>query len=433
MSDLRNAIRRYVHLRAETVLEADAQGAIRRAEERSTTRAFRGWTAQGVAALALVGLVLGLTFVFQSSRHRSAPAATSGQVIALLANNRLSAFDGASASTIWERQLAPSPTVPPGRYVPTGHYIALSPDGSSVYALPLDEARGASRLAVVDSRSGQVRGSYSLAATGAIYGSLAVGPLSGRVYLFGQRPGATVVTVFDPVGGRVLNTWTARSMENWVAKGPVSGDFFIYQGMVSPDEKRLFYSYYGGRLDLAGTDWLDLTAGGLRRCVPPGPGAACLPGFAGFQLYQDGLLVIDPTNAQAGPIEQVDLSGRVKRHVDLQLGSGFIQDFALDAGTNRIYAVGSCGYLGGVSMVDLGTGLVSVLVPPDPPGVINKTIPCGQRVVLLSSSLLVAGRIHFSLADPAASGSLLMIDTATGKIVSRATTVSEPLDIVVFR
>jgi hypothetical protein len=355
-----------------------------------------------------------------------------GRVITLLANNRLAAFDVASGAAAWALALAPPPTVPPD--VPPGHYLALSRDGGSLYALPPDEQRGAVRLAVVDMASGRLRASYSLRATGAIYGSVAVGPTTGRLYLFGQRPGMIVVTVFDPAAGRILDTWTARGMENWQAMGRVSGDFFIYQGAVSPDEKRLFLSYYGGRLDLAGTDWLDITTNGLRRCEPATPGAPCLPGYAGFQLYRDGLLVTTPIDTEQGQIAQVSLSGKLIRRLNLRIGYGFLQDFALDTATDRLYAIGSCLDMGGLSMVDLATGVTKVILARlDPPPVINKTIACGQRLELISSSRLVIAKVGHLVADASTAGSLLVLDTTSGKIERQIRTVSEPLDLVLSR
>jgi DNA-binding beta-propeller fold protein YncE len=356
------------------------------------------------------------------------PAA--GTVIALLGNGQLVAIDASTGTSQWSVTLAPSAFAGSDTYLHSGHYLALSGDGRSVYALPLEDPRGGSTLAVIDTSSGQMRVSYALRGTEAVYSSLAVGSVTGRVYVFGQRSAATVVTILDPSAATVVGSWTARSMANWTAIGPVPGFFFIYQGSVSPDETRLFYSYYGGRMDLSGIDRLDLGPGGLSRCQPPHPGAACLPGWAGFQPYADRLLVTSAVDVRNGEIDDVELDGRVTHRIDLGLGPGFLEDFALDRRGSRLYAVGSCGYVGGLSSVDLVIGQATVVVPAS--STQARSVICGQRSALLPTGHLVIAHVEKLLVNPNGPGRLVVVDPGNGHVLREIPTASEVLDLVVL-
>ena len=369
-----------------------------------------------------------------SQPGQSLPVAVAGagpqEVLSLLADNELVLIPSGGSGIKWQVRLAPAPDISATHgYVGTGHYLALQNRGD-LYVLPPDSYHGGSRLLTVDWRTGKIKQTTTLP-DGAIYGSLAVGPRTGRVFLVGQRAKQLLVTVFDPTRGAVTDTWVVRDMSHWKQQGPVGGDFSIYQATVTQDENRLYYSYIGGLLPIAGLDWVDFIGSAARSCPPPRTDSACLPGLAGFQLYQGDVLLTTGIDTQDGVISRFSVDGKRLNEFHLKLGVGFLEDFALDAAAGRIYAIGSCGYVGGFSVLDIRTG-VSTLLAPTQVGRVNQ-VPCGQRLELNGSNELVVGSVHALLAQPGIPGRLLFISPKTGKVDREVTTTAEPLDVLVLR
>lgn len=249
------------------------------------------------ASMGLVLLTLGAcgtsrpaaTGTSAATREVSAPL---GAAFALLTDNRLVALRPGDGGVIAELQLAPDPGTAD---VGAGHYLASSQDGTRLFAL-LAAPPGAAEqiLAAIDTAASTVRATYAVPREGAIFRSVAVGPQTGRIYLFGNRsttsqpsgavPTAAdvVVAVLDPGDGAVRTRWTVREAAGF--------DWRVYQGVVSDDEQRFFISYHGP--NTGGIDWYDLTAGTPRRCPsPPEANAGCLSAHGSFDLYGGGLLV----------------------------------------------------------------------------------------------------------------------------------------------
>src|SRR5439155_5294524 len=121
--------------------------------------------------------------------------------------------------------------------------------------------------AVLDTATAEPLGSHQLAARGGVFRSLAVGPITGRLYLSGNRAGRVVVMVLDPDTGTVLTDWTARERDG--------RDWSVYQGAVSDDERDLFISYHG--TNTTGIDRFTIVGDGLQRCRGGRrPNAGCL-------------------------------------------------------------------------------------------------------------------------------------------------------------
>src|SRR5207245_350711 len=192
-----------------------------------------------------------------------------------------------------QTRLAPSP--PAGADRSTGHYLVLSGDGRYVFILVPGQLEAPDRLAIVDAETGQVQVTLPLPDT-ATFRGVALGPRTGRVYLFGNAgevvrpPGvdplaprqvSVVVAVLDPARGQVVEGWTARSADGH--------DWRVYHGAVSTDESRVFVSFHGP--DTTGIDWFDLAPDGSHRCPDSSvPGRGCLHGHGGLAIHRAGLL-----------------------------------------------------------------------------------------------------------------------------------------------
>jgi len=360
-----------------------------------------------------------------------APDLQQSTIYALLFDAQLLAVrrDGTKMTEI---SLAPTP---PGVEHVTGHYLALAQDRRQLYVLVPGQPQMPDRIAVVDTATGQLQKTFTLG-NGA-YHSLAVGTQSGRLYLFGNLAGGAIVTLVDPENGAEMATWIAREADGRT--------WLVYQGAVSADERHLYLAYHGP--DTTGIDRFDVAQDGLHRCPPaPYPNSGCFATHGGFALHGDRLLVATGGSV----ILEMDQAGVVRRGVDTGLAGNHLMEFLVDVPAERLYAVGSCGYAGGFSAVSLRGGGVpatltpqgewrwtatppppQVLVPPDPPMTMVKTVPCGERLALGPAGLVVVGKTQVPVPQPNRSGALLLLDTAAGRVVQTITTSSEPLDVLV--
>lgn len=388
------------------------------------------WTFE---ALIVVVLALALPSAVHGSREAgtldSQPRATAvgSLAFALLADNRLVAVSVTTGRVVVQTRLGPPP--PAGAHgewwrSADGHYLALSRDSRTLFVivpgLVPGRPAGIDQLAVIDVATVRVRAVYPLI-RGAAFHSLAVGQVSGRLYIFGDRavggpfatsPADAVVLVMDSIRGRVLADWTARRAEghNW----------FPYRGLVSHDERRLFISYHG--FDTTGIDTFLISRTGLHRCSSPlGPKDGCIKAHGNIELYAGGLLASEGE----GPIYEINAAGRVRRQLDTHLEGNHLLEFVVDQQRHRLYAVGSCVYAGGFSVVDVRTGSARVLVP------LPNYHVCGERLALASSSLLVLAKTQGVIPQIGVGGHLLFLDTYTGHLERSVPTPAEPVDVLV--
>jgi hypothetical protein len=142
---------------------------------------------------------------------------------------------------------------------------------------------------------------------------------------------------------------------------PAGGrDWVVYSASVSPDEQRMLVSYHGART--TGADVLRLAGGGgLTGCglARAAEGTGRVTEVHGLAIDTGGLVIA--TDGQQ-VIELSDSGGAVLRPWDPGLPGNHVMEFARGAGA-RLYVVGSCGYTGGMSSLDMLRGQTRVLVP----------------------------------------------------------------------
>jgi hypothetical protein len=361
------------------------------------------------------------------------PVVLRGKVFALLADNQLMAINVRDGAVMAQYSVAPPPSPDAGRS--TGHYMAPSKDGKRLFILAPGEAGKADNVAVVDAQTAKLLASHSLHDSGDVFRALAIGPSTGRIYLFGDRSGAAIVTVMDPDSGTTLANWIARTADGY--------DWFPYEGAVSFDERVLYISYHG--VDTTGIDRFLISDGGLQRCPPSNrPNVGCIGGHGGFLLYGNSIV----TGDGGGLMFKEDMNGTIRSAFDTGLAGNHLMEFVVDRQTNRLYAVGSCGYSGGVSANDLtagGTytltefGVIKWLVSPAPPVILAapqprrpvKTVPCGQRLALGPDSWLAVGVTARPVPDVSRPGALAILNALTGEVLRTNKTPSEPVDVIV--
>lgn len=265
----------------------------------------------------------------------------STRVFSLLTNNHLVVADIDTGAILAELTLAG----PPARPSQT-RAMAVSPERRTLYAV-VTEASGRARVAVIDTTTLGLVDSIDLGAD-MEYRGLALGPRTGRLYVFANQRGDAVVRVFDPSG--TLQTWLGRKAEGRT--------WFIYQGAVSSDETALYLSYHGP--DTTGIDRFEMQPTGLLRCsVRTRPESGCFLTHGSFALER-GALIASMAEQPIGALDP--LTGARRDEYDLRLEGNHMPEFTVASAVGRIYALGSCGYTGGLSMVDLATKQTQVLV-----------------------------------------------------------------------
>jgi len=360
-------------------------------------------------------------------RVRMAPAQSGFLAYALLANNHVVALSQTDRRTTADQALGTTiqRTSPGLREQFYGHYLGLSPDSKTLYALALDVPGGSHHLVVLDARTLRVKARYALEAD-FTYRSIAVGPLSGHLYLAGSRVGkkslGTIVTVLDSRSGRTIARWLPRHTG--------TADWWTYRVLLSPDERRLYIDYWrGGGF---GLDALKVSSGKLicRRRI--GPYFGCLSSYGGdADVYGKHLLV---GSSKPHMLVELNRDGRIVRTVNTGLGGDAHEgEFAVDARTDRLYQVGSCSYTGGMSVVDLRTGRSHVLDPLGVPGPNRPSKPdntvCGERVAVGSNSLVVIGKSIQVVPESTVAGEVLLLDGMNGRVLTRWKTVAGPADV----
>jgi len=345
-----------------------------------------------------------------------------GTVVALLANRHLLAVNMADGVVRGDLALG---TAPDGQD-DFRHTMALSNDGRMLFVLLPPDEPGTQRLAVVDIQTGQLRTSYLLVEHDVVYRGLSTGPQSGQLYLFGNRVDGTdtravslhtnpealsvVVTVLNPSTGETVRSETVKPAEG--------RQWYVYQGLVSRDEQRIFISYHG--TDTTGIDWFNVTNPGFELCQPLSdlPASDCMRVHGGFALLDDGLLA-----ATGGPLVRIDAGGRIIGELDTPIAErNHVMEFAFDPSTGQVYAAGSCLYAGGLSVAELTSGHAELLKPPSSQGSPSTGQQlCGEQLAIGTDSLLV-------VAQPQ---DLLFLDRHTGRTV-RTTTESPTRDLIVI-
>jgi hypothetical protein len=362
-----------------------------------------------------------------SSDKNSSDGSASGatRVLVLLADARLLAIDPASARIAAEAELGD----PVGAFG-AGRFMAAARDGRTVFALVGGDRGG---IAVVDAGNLRVRARHRLP-PGLVARGLAVGPVSGQIYVFANRAGEAttrfgereqevVVARMRADTGAVVTTSLVR---------PARGrEWRIYRGAVSDDERRVVISYHGADVD--GADWLDVNKSRLIPCAAVATRHACLrPVHGNLEPHRDNVLA-----ARGAPpsMVQLDGRGRVTGSWNTRLAGNHLMEFAVDSRRDRAVAVGSCLYTGGLSDVELNSGHVRVLVGAQPGGLrdpddFSSTV-CGERIAIGSRSTLVI--LKGAGPDPRAGGdgAVLLVASTNGRIAHSIGTPAVPVDVLV--
>jgi hypothetical protein len=204
-------------------------------------------------------------------------------------------------------------------------------------------------LFVVDGGTGQVRAAVALPRD-VDWAAPAV--VDDGVYLAGaDRTGAPMVALVAAAAHQVTDTATVR---------PAAGrDWAVYGTAVFAGGSRLAISYHGEKT--TGIDVMDL--GQLEPLGCPGvpAGAECTTQVHGdLATYSGGLVAA----TGLASLLLLDSTGREVRRLPTGLLNNHLMEIAVDAAHQAVYALGPCGYAGGLARIALPGGPSRLLVRP---------------------------------------------------------------------
>lgn len=341
-------------------------------------------------------------------RVTAGPQPSAARAFSLLANNHLLVVDIVSGATLAELTLAP-----PESQISEVHSMALSSDGKRLFAIVSDDAGGAV-VAAIDTAALKVSASWD-PGRGLQYRGLAVGPRTGRLYLFANRGGEATVRVLDPSG--------VEPMQEWPARAANGRSWLIYQGAVAADESAMFISYHGP--DTTGIDRFAIGASGLTRCAgASAPDSGCFRTHGSFVIGTKDLFA---ATGDAVVFALDPSTGARRGEYDVGLVGNHLMEFAIAPTVGRLYAVGSCGYTGGLAVADLASHQTEVLAASRVVGT-----PCGERIAVLDDgSLFVVAKTARPVPD-LSPGALLVFSSA-GTPVRTIPTSAEAIDLLLSR
>jgi hypothetical protein len=335
-----------------------------------------------------------------------------GSVVALLLDNTLMRIGGSGGAASSEVNLGAAPNrLEPGRYLALGKRAQL-------FVLVRRSGGHADEIAVVDPRTLTEGARYPLEED-AIYRGIVLAS-SGVLYAYGNKPGRlldeasgayeedAVVTALDTTDGSLTTTTVRR------ARGR---DWWTYWGALSSDETTLVLSYHGGcgpgyfHACTGGADMLDVSAGNVMPCETRSwPDSGCLGTVHGaVAAHGDGFV------ASSGSPRVLELDTRGTRTGSLRtrLNTHLMQ---IAMAGPRLYALGSCGLGGGLSMFDLRTRSVRVW-----------TDLCGERLSVGQGGFMALAAN--SQPVPIGAPSRIAIADQSGREVAAVRTDLEILDL----
>jgi hypothetical protein len=317
-------------------------------------------------------------------------------VLLLTASNQLKSLSLATGRVLWRTAL--------GGEIQThftAHIVGLSVDRKRVAVL----VRGSTTSVVlVDVATGSVIVRRLLAA-GLAYHSLAVGPVTGRIYVFSNRdagpdrgptkgpPSDADITVLAPDLSTVIYAQTVRKADGF--------DWYVYEGAVDSSETHVLLSYHGP--DTTGVDLISVEG---NQVVDPcqALGLGCIQSHGGFLVTPARLYLA----TGSAPILETTPSGDPVGETNTGIQNEHIMELTLDSSGERIFISGSCLYSGGLFEVDLKSNQTLTLAR-------QGSQVCGERVLDSTAAMAV-------VLDPDA----LFVSLPSGVLIHRTDGSADP-------
>jgi hypothetical protein len=294
-----------------------------------------------------------------------------------------------------------------------GNRLVLGGNGTSLYVLIGGLPDGGDRVDLIDVRRMRVERPIGLP-EGVTFTVLAAGSRSGRLYVAGRtQAGGAVVTAGEPGAGDLPRSASIRDADGH--------DWLPYGLAVSPDESTLVVSYHGR--DTSGADRVSVR--GLRRAECKGrarPGLGCLGRVHG-SVALDGGDVHATTGSRT--VVRYGRDGQVLDTVNSRLAGNHLMILEFDPVAGELFLLGSCGYAGGLTKIDLATTRIRRLARPRAPGG-SPQLPSASRSMICGDALSVGEDAIYV----ARGRELLVLDRRSGRLLRSVDMQAPILDVV---
>lgn len=312
----------------------------------------------------------------------------------------------------------------PSRAV-SGRLLAVTPDGRHVAALTVPEASTAGVITALTLPDLRIARRLRLPADSRTTPTAVVSPEPDRVVVIGERRTAA--------GGRIPVGWVVQVpsgdvVAHWSIPKPPGFNWTPLDAAVAAGSNRLYISYHGGCNGsggcTTGVDAVSWQSGELLCRGGRMPGTGCIAGLHGEVAAMEASVL--GTIAEHQSIARADADGQIVERWPTELARNHLMRFAYDQAGERIFALGSCLYTGGLARIDVQAGLRwrRGAAGPGQPGL------CGERIAARD------GDVAFS-AGPEFAGSseseITIVDASNGQVRARLPTDAPVADLVLVR
>jgi hypothetical protein len=297
----------------------------------------------------------------------------------------------------------------------SGRFLALTSDRRLVAVLLAASGSRRSEVVVLTTRGLRVRARIDLRVDRKTSATTLVAPAPDRLVVLGERE--------TPAGGRLPVGWvidipSRELVASWLIRKAPHRSWTVFDAAPAPDAERLYVSYHGGT---TGADVISSDSGELL-CVEA---ARSYAGCIG-EIHGEVAAVPGGVLGTRGDPQSVVLANEEAQIVDrwsTRLARNHLMRLAYDAASRRVFALGSCLYVGGLARIDLDGGWQWRR------GISSGGRPsmCGERMAA------VRGSVVFTEGPEWAGGhesEITVVDAETGSVRARLPIRVPAVDLV---
>jgi hypothetical protein len=226
--------------------------------------------------------------------------------------------------------------------------MAVTPDRRLVAVLLAASRPRRSEVAVLTTRGLHIRARIRLPVDRRTRATTLVAPVPDRLVVVGERR--------TPAGGRLPVGWvidipSRELVARWQVPKASRRSWTVVDAAPAPDAERLYLSYHGGT---TGADVISWHNGELLCAGAAGSYAGCIGEIHGeIAALPGGVL---GTRGDPQTVLLANGEAEIVERWSTGLARNHLMRLAYDATSRRVFALGSCFYVGGLARIDLDGG-----------------------------------------------------------------------------
>jgi hypothetical protein len=226
--------------------------------------------------------------------------------------------------------------------------IAVTPDRRLASALLMASRSRRTEVVVLTTRGLRVRARIQLPVNRGTRATTLVAPAPDRLVVLGDRR--------TPAGGRLPVGWvihipSRELVARWQIPKASRRSWTVFDAAAAPDAERLYLSYHGGT---TGADVISWDDGKLLCAGAAGSYAGCIGEIHGEVAAVPGGVL--GTRGDPQSVLLADEEAQIVDRWSTRLARNHLMRLAYDTASRRVFALGSCLYVGGLARIDLDAG-----------------------------------------------------------------------------